>query len=278
MIAGCERKCEARGRCNAHYRAWRYEREGHPKCSVEDCNDPVYGKGWCNRHWNRWRKWGDPLVDHTRVKPPCRIEGCERLINSGGLCGMHEQRLRKTGSTDAPVRREPKGHLAANGYVLMSLGSLGFPDGFRRQRTQHRILMEVMLGRPLRSDETVHHINGDRSDNRPENLELWSSHQPPGQRVADKVAWAKEILALYGDGENPTPTEVAQRPWSEILAEYKSLFRETGRGMWAEDYMPPHWPADSMARADVLADHEAAHRAIGEVNAKYRPHVHEEPK
>jgi hypothetical protein len=40
-------------------------------------------------------------------------------------------------------------------------------------------------------------MNGVRDDNRPENLELWSKSQPAGQRVADKVSWALEILKLY---------------------------------------------------------------------------------
>jgi len=61
--------------------------------------------------------------------------------------------------------------------------------------------MERAIGRELLPFENVHHVNGDRLDNRLENLELWSTSQPTGQRVEDKVAWALELLALYAPHE-----------------------------------------------------------------------------
>ncbi len=64
---------------------------------------------------------------------------------------------------------------------------------------EHVLVMTEKIGRSLVPGENVHHLNGLRNDNRPENLELWSINQPAGQRIEDKIRWAIEIKDAYPD-------------------------------------------------------------------------------
>jgi hypothetical protein len=101
-----------------------------------------------------------------RGHKPCDIDGCgQDRQPRGNYCATHGNRTK-------------------GGYVVHKA------DGVRV--VQHRAVMERMLGRTLRSFETVHHKNGVRHDNRPSNLELWTRPQPSGQRPEDLVAWVVE--------------------------------------------------------------------------------------
>jgi len=107
----------------------------------------------------------------------------------------------------------PKGNVNKYGYRMYSING--------KERPEHRLVMEQHLGRKLLPKENVHHKDGDRLNNDISNLELWSTSQPPGQRVEDLLKWAHEIIQLYGQVK-PTPEEPKQesqtptrykRPW-----------------------------------------------------------------
>jgi hypothetical protein len=70
--------------------------------------------------------------------------------------------------------------------------------------------MEQVLGRTLHPWESVHHKNGIRHDNRPENLELWVKPQPAGQRLEDLIEFVRTYYADELDegrgGGSPRPS------------------------------------------------------------------------
>lgn len=94
--------------------------------------------------------------------------------------------------------RKPGGHrrVNQNGYIEVydPVNPLSRANGYI---LEHRRVMSGILGRALEGSEDVHHKNGIRSDNRPENLELWVKGHHPGQRVSDVANFCVDFLRRY---------------------------------------------------------------------------------
>jgi hypothetical protein len=94
------------------------------------------------------------------------------------------------------AEREITKRVMKNGYVMLRVPIEG---GGSRGVSEHRYVVEQDIGRELLPEETVHHINNQKTDNRRENLELFTSRHGPGARVRDQVQWAITLLTDYPD-------------------------------------------------------------------------------
>jgi hypothetical protein len=215
-LEGCAKLVRTRGLCVNHYHKARRDgtievKSVRPGCLVGGCSDFHYAKGYCETHYAALRNHGDPTkrMRGTRGQGSVNKDGYKYMGSGGKLLLEHrlvvESKLGRKLLAHEKIRHRNgiKHDNRLENLEVYEVGSGYLTRGYRmiyvagKSVLEHRHVMEKQIGRPLLPVESVHHRNGDRSDNRPENLELWSSSQPSGQRVEDKLKWAQEIISLY---------------------------------------------------------------------------------
>lgn len=134
----------------------------------------------------RARKKGEPIIVR------CKCNTC------GTIQELVKKQLTRTNHSSKGCNCIKFGtkYKDSNGYISIYLP--GHPSANRSGSVlEHRLVMEKKIGRQLFSNEHVHHKNGFRDDNNPENLELWVKPHPPGQRVIDMFIFCKEFVEKY---------------------------------------------------------------------------------
>lgn len=166
-------------------------------CAFPECDRFVHAKGLCIPHRKQQLR-GKELQPIWRYQDDkqCSVEGCDRKVNSKGLCQTHAK-YRKMGKELKPIviPVPTYRYLDSQGYVRLRL-----PDHPNAARNgivmEHIKVMADTIGRPIVKGETVHHVNGQRDDNRPENLQLRQGKHGKGARFVCLDCGSHNVEAL----------------------------------------------------------------------------------
>lgn len=224
-IDGCDRPVRIKKDqlCSGHYaqqgRGQEFRPLGAPKskfkeCRASSCDRLAVARGLCAAHRHQ-EKTGKQFTTPRKLYERgqrCEFEGCDKPVITRDFCYGHYDQWRKGKPLMKLRDRRPAGEWQVNKHGYVSRMVAG------RHRFQHREVMEEHIGRPLIKGENVHHINGIKDDNRIENLELWSTSQPAGQRVRDKIAWCKEFLLQYEPEALAQDEKIAEQLVAKAIA------------------------------------------------------------
>lgn len=142
-------------------------------CSVDGCKKSSHCRSFCVKHYMRFKRHGDPLVSQKKSYTGilCARDGCGVQATWAGWCGKHAMRVKRYGNPDR-ITTEDERRIRSR-EAQPTLGKLK-PTTYKKYlgRHLHRRVAEEKIGRPLLRGEIVHHIDEDKHNNHPDNLEI----------------------------------------------------------------------------------------------------------
>lgn len=168
--------------CGSQFKRWNSSKFIWKTCSMK-CRNALYRKRaipllfncqWCKKEFRV----------HQRPGPRRPHRCCSRKCSVAARTGIRN-----------PNRKGSR-FVTKQGYIFLRL-----PND--RLIFEHRLLMEQILGRTLLENEVVHHINNNKSDNRPENLALMTNSQ---HGIHHKFrGWAMKFQRCISCGKTERP-------------------------------------------------------------------------
>lgn len=182
------------------------QRQAWPIVTCQECGEKFQRPGWYGKAKNPfcspdcWYKFfrENPEAGGKWKVPRQVCTGC-------GATFKAKRRYRRQFCSDSCYRRYNVGKnhshwkhgrkLMPNGYVQINVAP-------NKRRYEHIVVVEKMIGRPLRADECIDHINGIRDDNRPENLRVMKKSDHAKMHMA---MFKKPPVKSLGSGDRTTP-------------------------------------------------------------------------
>jgi hypothetical protein len=134
-----------------------------------------------------------------RVKEIRNCKRCKKTFNrhNGNTRAKYCSRLCACRDRNTETHQKKAG--TAGGAIKIKIRGTG-KKGYIKEygRHQHRLVMEKIIGRKLKSDEVVHHKDGNKHNNHPENLEL--TNQSKHAREHGKQSYQKGTIPFSKRG------------------------------------------------------------------------------
>jgi hypothetical protein len=179
---GCPKPVKAKGLCSGHYRQKRAGealrplrrrrlKHGTAFCTFPFCDRPHMSHGYCDQH-SRQLQAGEELRPLRTDPNILSVDGEDFYVPLYGAHGKAERARALYSPEDAELIRVFRWHLSSSGYARSKKGGL-----------MHRLILGLKPGDPRQGD----HINGDRLDNRRENLRVVTF----AEQMQNKKPWGK---------------------------------------------------------------------------------------